>query len=345
MMVEMPRQGEDSTSEGDTTAADHVPDIDGSIPNCVGLPRENWCRKEVTMVDDVGEGVASGFVEFVRASQTVDGRMALGDDNVGVVVCEVLQPNSTVACHTLRSWPIKKTMFQGVSLYDHLRKERSLEMDRLLRLGDRCGSRKYDCRVRIPRPRPLKRKDKLIQICSVNDATLSGCCKHLCMEQFDSALIYTLRHEMHHSDSKSKDALRLGVHRHFHRIKGESRRFYVLEGKLVCMLAWRKVYGVSKTDFYRYKQYAASGRRAQCHGGKGRTKSSSSKLQAVQTMKMLLESKADPMPHRTCNLKTGEKVVQKILPAGTKWKQILKTVNNVIYLTFIVMILQVIFLM
>jgi hypothetical protein len=150
MTVEMPRQGEDSASEGDTTAADHVPDIDGSIPNCVGLPRENWCRKEVTMVDDVGEGVASDFVEFVRASQTVDGRTALGHDNVGVVVCEVLQPNSTVACHTLRSWPIKKTMFQGVSLYNHLRKERSLEMDRLLRLGDRCGSRKYDCRVRIP---------------------------------------------------------------------------------------------------------------------------------------------------------------------------------------------------
>jgi hypothetical protein len=92
----------------------------------------------------------------------------------------------------------------------------------------------------------------------------------------------------------------------------------VLEGKLVCMLAWWKIYGVSKTDFYRYKQYAASGRRAQFHAGKGRTKARVSKQQAVQTMKMLLESKADPMPHRTCNLKTGEKGVQKILPSGTK---------------------------
>jgi hypothetical protein len=114
----------------------------------------------------------------------------------------------------------------------------------------------------------------------------------------------------------------------------------------VCMLAWRKIYDVSKTDFYRYKQYVASDRRAQYHRRKGRTKSSGSKLQAVQTMKMLLESKADPMPHRTCNLKTGEKVVQKILPAGTKWKQILKIVNDVIHLTsFVVMILPVIFFM
>jgi hypothetical protein len=62
-------------------------------------------------------------------------------------------------------------------------------------------------------------------------------------------------------------------------------------------------------------------------------------------MKMLLESKVDRMPHRTCNLETGEKVVQKILPTGTKWKQILKTVNDVIHLTFVVMILAVIFLM
>jgi hypothetical protein len=40
-------------------------------------------------------------------------------------------------------------------------------------------------------------------------------------------------------------------------------------------------------------------------------------------MKMLLESKANPMPHITYNLKTGKKVVQKIL----------EIVNEVIDLT------------
>ena len=51
-------------------------------------------------------------------------------------------------------------------------------------------------------------------------------------------------------------------------------------------------------------------------------------------MKMLLELKADFMPHKTCNLRTSEKVLQKILPSGTKWKQILQTRNEVIDLTF-----------
>jgi hypothetical protein len=91
---------------------------------------------------------------------------------------------------------------------------------------------------------------------------------------------------MHHSDSKSKDSLRLGVHRHSYSIPGQSSKMYCLEGRLVCMQAWRKIYGVSKTDFYRYKQYATTGRRAQYHGGKGRRRTSDSKLQAIQTMKI-----------------------------------------------------------
>ena len=69
LTVEMPTQGLDSTSEGNTIAEEpNVLAIDSSIPNCVGLPCENWCRKEVTMVNDVGESIASGFVEFARSS-------------------------------------------------------------------------------------------------------------------------------------------------------------------------------------------------------------------------------------------------------------------------------------
>lgn len=189
-------QDKDSALDGDTTTEElDVPVVDGSIPNCIGLSCENWCMKEVTMVNDVGEGVVSRFVEFAKANKTVDGRTALRDDNVGIVLCKVLQPNLIVACHSFWSWPIKKALFQAISLYDHLKKERSLQLDRLSHLGDCCGSRKYDCQVRIPRLCPLKWKDKFIQIISVNDATLSGYCKHLYMEQFDSAFIYTLQYK------------------------------------------------------------------------------------------------------------------------------------------------------
>jgi hypothetical protein len=96
-------------------------------------------------------------------------------------------------------------------------------LERALRLGDRCGSRKYDSTGWTRRLCFPKRKDKLIDIRSVNEFAFTGYCKHLCLEQFDVALIYTLHHEMHHLDSKSKDAIRLAVHRHCRRISGESR--------------------------------------------------------------------------------------------------------------------------
>jgi hypothetical protein len=47
--------------------------------------------------------VAIGFVEFARASQTVDGSTKLGEDNIGVVVCEVIQGQLLVRCHSLPS--------------------------------------------------------------------------------------------------------------------------------------------------------------------------------------------------------------------------------------------------
>jgi hypothetical protein len=305
-------------------------DIIEPIPDCIGLSRDKWCKKEVTLINMEGNVVASGYIEFAKEWQTIDGRTTLGTENIGVVVCEVFNADSGVVTHSLRSWPIKRSMFQRISLYDHLRKYEAFEREKASRLGARRGHRKYNSTLRIPPIVHLKkRKDRLTELDSVNIVIPSGCCKRRCLSQFDAPLIYTLRHEMHHSDSKSKDSLRLGVHRHSYSIPGQSSKMCCLEGRLVCMQAWRKIYGVSKTDFYRYKQYAATGRRAQYHGGKGRRRTSDSKLQAIQTMKMLLELKADSMPHKTRNLKTGEKVVQKILPTGTKWKGILEVVNNV----------------
>ena len=95
------------------------------------------------------------------------------------------------------------------------------------------------------------------------------------------------------------------------------------------------VYRVSKIDFYRYYKYAAAGQRPQYHGSKGRKKTSRSAMQAIQTMSMLLTTKADSMPNRPhtkkCGILRGQKVVEKILPNGTKWKNILEEVNKVNY--------------
>jgi hypothetical protein len=59
------------------------------IPDCIGLSREKWCKKEVAFQNDEGDIVATAYVEFAKECQTIDGRTTLGEDNVGVFVCEV----------------------------------------------------------------------------------------------------------------------------------------------------------------------------------------------------------------------------------------------------------------
>lgn len=302
------------------------------IPNCTGIARDDWCKKEVTLVES-GMVVASAYVEFAKDWQSINGRTVLGDEYVGVVVCEVFHTQSALKPRTLQRWHIKSVLYEGVSLYDHQRKYNLAVEAEAARLGDRRGNRQYYSLRHTSRPVQRKRKDVLVEKRSIDETMATACCKRECVTQFNAALIETLRYELHHSDSKSKDNIRLAIHKNFHYVPNTRKKVCVVEGKVICMSAWRMIYGVSKTDFYRYRAYAATGRRAQFHGSTGRRKTSSSAAQAVQTMSMLLTSAADSMPHRTRTKTTGalkgQKVVEKILPAGTKWKNILEEVNKV----------------
>jgi hypothetical protein len=61
----------------------------------------------------------------------------------------------------------------------------------------------------------------------------------------------------------------------------------------------------------------------------GLKKPRESTRQATTTLATIIAPLADAMPHKTRTLSTGEKVVEKVLPTGTKWKDILLDVNAV----------------
>jgi hypothetical protein len=41
-------------------------DIIEPIPDCIGLSRDKWCKKEVTLINMEGNVVASGYIEFAK---------------------------------------------------------------------------------------------------------------------------------------------------------------------------------------------------------------------------------------------------------------------------------------
>ena len=107
------------------------------IPNCKGLSREDWCKKEVSLISDTGLCSARAYVEFSKEWQCIDGRAPLGKEYVGVVVCEVFSTHMTLASHSLQRWPIKSTLYEGLNLYNQERKYNEILQTKVERTGDR----------------------------------------------------------------------------------------------------------------------------------------------------------------------------------------------------------------
>jgi len=72
-----------------------------------------------------------------------------------------------------------------------------------------------------------------------------------------------------------------------------------LEGIEVCPTAWWIIQGVSRATFFRYKEMAKFGMRAEPHGNLRSKKPRLQTLQATATLRLLLENTADRMPHKS----------------------------------------------
>jgi hypothetical protein len=81
--------------------------------------------------------------------------------------------------------------------------------------------------------------------------------------------------------------------------------------------------------FFRYVEAAASGDRARQHENFGSKKPRKHTVQAIATLRCLLEKSVDHMPHRSTTLPTKEFVVTKTLPLSFKWKDTLPTLNSI----------------
>ena len=319
---------EDSSDDGEILNMDSYPvQPDNSfISDCVGIPREQWSKKEVTLMNGEGVLVAIAIVEFTSPFASPDGIGPLNEEFVGVVICDVLMEDPRIVVHTLVRRAIYQALYEGVSLYNHGRQNHILIATSL---RSHSGLRQYNSsRTRRPRQNPLK-KDRVLDDDVVIAAMHAGCCSRKCVSKFTHTQILALRHKMYHSNFKTKQMLKLNVHRAFHICSRTSGKLTVVEGAIVCMRAWHIIYDVLRLDFYRYAALARQGHRAQSHQGRRRVHHNAAIVQAVQTLDMLLKSKADAMPHKTYTIPNGKKVVQKVLPCGTQWKKLAMEVNVV----------------
>jgi hypothetical protein len=130
------------------------------------------------------------------------------------------------------------------------------------------------------------------------------------------------------SDVRLRTHVKLDALRQFHN-DGNGNRVVTLEGINVCSTAWQLIMGVSRATFFHYAEAVAFGDKTKHHGNFGSKKPREHTMQAIATLRCMLEKSADHMPHRSTTLPTGESVVTKTLPSSFKWKDTLPTLNSI----------------
>ena len=144
-------------------------------------------------------------------------------------------------------------------------------------------------------------------------------CYQWCMQTFPKENIKILCERMYVGTFQFRCHMKLDVHQQSH-TQRDGEKVVTLKGLDVCHKAWKHIMGVPKSTFYHYAKYALQNMVTQLHGNSGLYKPRPHTIRATATFRCILEKSTHHMPHRSCVLSFGDKVVTKIFSAIWKWK-------------------------
>lgn len=186
------------------------PVLPDGVAECEGFGRSSWVSKRVTLTNAAGDDVARGVVQSVDSHLVPEtGGRPLGSDNVCVQIAESLLeaviPFGWI--YSLRSWPIKRVLLNGATLYDH--DQRAIFNFAVKAFGRPPwnGVRQYiTTRQRRPRDTPA-RKDYFLTTESINYVSTVTCCEKNCVQPFPRGKIKDLRTQFYVTEMCSSESI------------------------------------------------------------------------------------------------------------------------------------------
>ena len=97
----------------------------------------------------------------------------------------------------------------------------------------------------------------------------------------------------------------------------------------MCEKTWSFIFAVSESTFYRNRSEFKCGMRPCDHENLNVKMNRISTEQATAMLSTLLEDKTYMMPHKARTLPNGSRVVEMVMPRGTKWNKFRVIINDV----------------
>ncbi len=109
----------------------------------------------------------------------------------------------------------------------------------------------------------------------------------------------------------------------------EGEKIVVVEGKPICLEAWRIIHARGKTQFYDLKRLVMAGIRDSTHGNLGKKRMSEGVSQALSSMQHIIDESADHHPAKQRTAADNSRKVLKELPTSYTWEAVKNKVNQI----------------
>ena len=309
-----------------------MPTLPPGVAPCKGMARSSWLTKAVTLTNEAGMDVAKAICHSIDVSLVIDvNGEALGDDRVAVQIAESLFEDEVPLAWmwSLHSWSIKHVFLNRASLYNHEQTHIYNAAINASRKRPRVGVRAYESSRESRDSINPPKKERLLTTQAINEVSSKTCCKKNCLQPFPRGQIQVIQTQVHvHGGVYNRKSRMLDVHKQVHS-DANGNDMITLAGVEVCPMAWCTIHGVHKSTYYKYRAEAKTNKQPEQHGNLGLKKPRTHTLQATATLRLLVEKDADPMPHKSRTLDSGERVPSMVLPSAFCWKEKLPEINDV----------------
>jgi hypothetical protein len=237
-------------------------------PPCIGLSRDQWIDKCVSLLSSEGIFVAIGIVRASQPQDFVDSS-PLRQNNFGIYILESIGHPSVPEDRrcSVRCWPIRQVIYDGVCLFFQLKKYDCMNCDRIMTCS--CLWQYNSTRRRRIMSAGMRLERRIFEN-SILSMAGARCCSIKCTQYFPREVVVALRTEMWSADHALRKHMKLQVHRNAYEV--DSRKVVSLENYEVCLNAWYIIHSIPRADFYQFKRNFAHGMHASHHRNQGTKK-------------------------------------------------------------------------
>ena len=288
------------------------------------IPKAMWMGMMVKVVDDIDVVFAKATIQVINGSAKLGG-VVLGISHVGILFFELLEEASQDHLRfrdSLRAWPIDRLVASDGKLL-------SFHMDQDVIMKKAYGGKRRYVKIRRAhksRPSSISTKEKALSKDEIRMISTKDCCGERCCQYFDINLVKMIRERYWAKSYESRKEEQINsIVNTIHLKSGES--VVVLEGKTICLEAWRQIHFLGRSRFYETKNAVQVGVRIPNHGNKGKRRMSERDSQAYMAMKGIIDESADNHPAKLQTMADSSRRALRELSTSFTWESIRNKAN------------------